>query len=73
LGQDGVFAGLKSAVEKGLSRAQLMLFMQLDQGTVVRKQVRDDKRSSWIVGKPSLTRLRRVARHSPLDVRFGRQ
>jgi len=28
---------LKSAIEKGLSKAELMLFMQLDQGTVLRK------------------------------------
>ena len=36
-GQDGVFAELKSAVEKGLSKAGLMLFMQLDQGAILRK------------------------------------
>jgi len=29
------FAELKSAVEKGLSKAGLMLFMQLDQGAVL--------------------------------------
>jgi hypothetical protein len=28
---------LKSAIEKGLSKAELMLFRQLDQGTVLRK------------------------------------
>jgi hypothetical protein len=32
------FAELKSAVEKGLSKAGLMLFMQLDQGAVLQKQ-----------------------------------
>ena len=32
------FAELKSAVEKGLSEVGLMLFMQLDQGAVVRKE-----------------------------------
>ena len=32
------FAELKSAVEKGLSKAGLMLFMQLDQGAVMRKE-----------------------------------
>jgi len=31
------FAELKSAVEKGLSKAGLMLFMQLDQSAVVQK------------------------------------
>ena len=32
------FAELKSAVEKGLSEAGLMLFMQLDQGAVLQKK-----------------------------------
>jgi hypothetical protein len=32
------FAELKSAVEKGLSKAGLMLFMRLDQGAVVQKK-----------------------------------
>jgi uncharacterized protein (DUF302 family) len=32
------FAELKRAVEKGLSKAGLMLFMQLDQGAVVQKE-----------------------------------
>ena len=36
------FAELKSAVEKGLSKAGLMLFMQLDQGTVVQKETGQD-------------------------------
>ena len=40
--QDGIFAELKSAVEKGLSEAGLMLFMQLDQGAVVRKETGRD-------------------------------
>jgi hypothetical protein len=44
-GQDGVFAELTSAVEKGLSKTGLMLFMQLDQGAVARKEVRDDKKN----------------------------
>jgi len=41
-GQDGVFIELKSAAEKGLSKAGLMLFMQLDQGAVVRKEMGRD-------------------------------
>ena len=36
------FAELKSAVEKSLSEAGLMLFMQLDQGAVVRKEMGRD-------------------------------
>src|SRR5258707_13290693 len=44
-GQDGVFAELKSAVENSLSKAGLMLFIQPDQGAVVRKDLRDDKKN----------------------------
>jgi uncharacterized protein (DUF302 family) len=36
------FAELKSAVEKGLSKAGLMLFMQLDQGAVLQKETVQD-------------------------------
>ena len=36
------FAELKSAVEKGLGKTGLMLFMQLDQGAVVRKETGGD-------------------------------
>jgi hypothetical protein len=43
LAQHSVFAELKSAAEKGLSKTGLMLFMQLDQRAVVRKEARDDK------------------------------
>ena len=43
-GQDGVFAELKSAVEKGPEQSRT-LFIQLDQGAVVRKEVRDDKKN----------------------------
>ena len=37
------FTELKSAVEKGLSKAGLMLFMLLDQGAVVRKETGQDR------------------------------
>ena len=36
------FAELKKAVEKGLSKAGLMLFMQLDHGGVLRKETGQD-------------------------------
>src|ERR1700740_972569 len=36
------FAELKSAVEKGLSKVGLMLFMQLDHGAIVRKETGRD-------------------------------
>src|ERR1700738_2248543 len=35
-------SAVKSAVEKGLSKAGLMLFMQLDQGAVVQKETGQD-------------------------------
>ena len=37
------FAELKRAVEKGLSKVGLMLFMQFDQGAVVRKETGQDR------------------------------
>src|SRR5437879_4685660 len=48
------FAELKSAVEKGSSKAGLMLFMQLDQGAVVRKEMgRDTPRIvRLLIGNP---------------------
>jgi uncharacterized protein (DUF302 family) len=48
------FSELKSAVEKGLSEAGLMLFMQLDQGAVVRKETGHEtpKMIRFIIGNP---------------------
>src|ERR1700722_17970647 len=48
------FAELKSAVEKGLSEAGLMLFMQLDQGAVVRQEAGRDapKIVRLLIGNP---------------------
>ena len=40
-----VFAELKSAVENGPNKAGLMPFMQLDQGAVVLKEIRDDNKN----------------------------
>ncbi len=59
------FAELKSAVEKGLSNAGLMLFMQLDHGAVVRKQTgRDTPRIiRFIIGNPLI--MKEMARHVP--------
>ena len=39
------FAELKSAVGNELSNAGLMVFPQLDQGAVVRKEIRDGKKN----------------------------
>jgi uncharacterized protein (DUF302 family) len=59
------FAELKSAVEKGLSNAGLMLFMQLDQGAVVRKQTgRDTPRIiRFVIGNPLI--MKEMAKHVP--------
>jgi uncharacterized protein (DUF302 family) len=59
------FAELKSAVEKGLSKAGLMLFMQLDHGAVVRKQTgRDTPRIiRFVIGNPLI--MKEMAKHVP--------
>jgi uncharacterized protein (DUF302 family) len=59
------FAELKSAVEKGLSEAGLMLFMQLDHGAVVRKETgRDVPRIvRLIIGNPLI--MKEMAKHVP--------
>jgi uncharacterized protein (DUF302 family) len=59
------FAELKSAVEKGLSKAGLMLFMQLDQGAVVRKETgRDAPRIvRLLIGNPLI--MKEMAKHVP--------
>ena len=59
------FAELKSAVEKGLSKAGLMLFMQLDHGAVVRKETgRDTPRIvRFIIGNPLI--MKEMAKHVP--------
>ena len=59
------FAELKSAIEKGLSEAGLMLFMQLDHGAVVRKETgRDVPRIvRLIVGNPLI--MKEMAKHVP--------
>jgi hypothetical protein len=48
------FAELKNAVEKGLSKAGLMLFMQLDHGAVLQKETgRDTPRIiRLLIGNP---------------------
>src|SRR5580692_5867194 len=59
------FAELKSAVEKGLSDAGLMLFMQLDHGAVLRKETgRDTPRIiRFIIGNPLI--MKEMAKHVP--------
>ena len=59
------FAELKSAVEKGLGKTGLMLFMQLDQGAVVRKETGKDspKIIRLLIGNPLI--MKEMARHVP--------
>src|SRR5258708_2928089 len=59
------FAELKSAVEKGLSKAGLMLFMQLDQGAVVQKQTGQDtpRIIRLLIGNPLI--MKEMSRHVP--------
>src|SRR5271154_1540950 len=59
------FDELKRAVEKGLSEAGLMLFMQLDHGAVVRKETgRDTPRIiRFIMGNPLI--MMEMAKHVP--------
>jgi uncharacterized protein (DUF302 family) len=59
------FAELKSAVEKGLSEAGLMLFMQLDQGAVLRKETgRETPRIiRFIIGNPLI--MKEMAKNVP--------
>jgi len=59
------FAELKSAVEKGLSQAGLMLFMQLDQGAVVRKETDGEtpRIVRLLIGNPLI--MKEMAKHVP--------
>jgi uncharacterized protein (DUF302 family) len=59
------FAELKSAVEKGLSKAGLMLFMQLDHGAVLRKETGREtpKMVRFIIGNPLI--MKEMVKHVP--------
>lgn len=59
------FAELKSAVEKGLSKVGLMLFMQLDHGAVVRKETGGDtpRIMRFIIGNPLI--MKEMVKHVP--------
>jgi uncharacterized protein (DUF302 family) len=59
------FAELKGAVEKGLSKAGLMLFMQLDQGAVLQKETGQDtpRIIRLIIGNPLI--MKEMAKHVP--------
>jgi uncharacterized protein (DUF302 family) len=57
------FAELQSAVEKGLSTAGLMLFMQLDQGAVLQKETGQDtpRIIRFLIGNPLI--MKEMAKH----------
>jgi uncharacterized protein (DUF302 family) len=59
------FAELKSAVEKGLSKIGLMLFMQLDHGAVLRKETGREapKMIRFILGNPLI--MKEMVKHVP--------
>jgi uncharacterized protein (DUF302 family) len=59
------FGELKSAVEKGLSKAGLMLFMQLDQGAVIQKETGQDtpRIIRLLIGNPLI--MKEMAKHVP--------
>jgi uncharacterized protein (DUF302 family) len=59
------FAELKRAVEKGLSKTGLMLFMQLDQGAVVQKETGQDtpRIIRLLIGNPLI--MKEMAKHVP--------
>jgi uncharacterized protein (DUF302 family) len=59
------FAELKSAVERSLSKAGLMLFMQLDHGAIVRKETGREtpKMIRFVSGNPLI--MKEMAKHVP--------
>ena len=59
------FAELKSAVEKGLSKTGLMLFMQLDQGAVLQKETGQEtpRIIRLLIGNPLI--MKEMAKHGP--------
>jgi uncharacterized protein (DUF302 family) len=59
------FAELKSAVEKGLSKLGLMLFVQLDHGAILRKETGHEtpKMIRFVIGNPLI--MKEMAKHIP--------
>jgi uncharacterized protein (DUF302 family) len=59
------FAELKNAVEKGLSKAGLMLFMQLDHGAILRKETGREtpKMIRFVIGNPLI--MKEMVKHVP--------
>ena len=59
------FSELKNAVEKGLSKTGLMLFMQLDQGAVLQKETGQEtpRIMRLLIGNPLI--MKEMAKHVP--------
>jgi uncharacterized protein (DUF302 family) len=59
------FAELKSAVEKGLGKVGLMVFMQLDHGAIVRKETGHEtpRMIRFVIGNPLI--MKEMAKHVP--------
>jgi len=59
------FAELKSAVEKGLGKLGLMLFMQLDHGAILRKETGHEtpKMIRFVIGNPLI--MKEMAKRVP--------
>jgi uncharacterized protein (DUF302 family) len=59
------FAELKSVVERSLGKAELMLFMQLDHGAILRKEMggRTPKIVRFVIGNPLI--MKEMAKHVP--------
>jgi uncharacterized protein (DUF302 family) len=59
------FAALKSAVEKGMSKVGLMLFMQLDHGAILRKETDHEtpKMIRSVIGNPLI--MKEMVKHVP--------
>ena len=59
------FAELKSAVEKGLSKLGLMLFMHLDHGAILRKESGHEtpKMIRFVIGNPLI--MKEMAKNVP--------
>jgi len=58
-------AELKTAVEKGLSKVGLMLFMQLDHGAILRKETGREtpKMIRFVIGNPLI--MKEMVKHIP--------
>jgi uncharacterized protein (DUF302 family) len=59
------FADLESAVQKGLGRTGLMMFMELDLGAILRKETELDSPKSvrYLIGNPLI--MKEMVRHTP--------